>query len=302
VPFLDPLCLLDLLLFRRYRAFTVATTRIMSQNARPLTLQNIALSWPVCSDFPFAEPQTLAVETSTLGFVPSPVLRPALRPMLSPTPHAYYDALLAAHGPQHWWPGRTRFEIIVGAILTQNTSWTNVERAIRNLRTAHLLSPQAIRRVRSTRLAQLLRPSGYFRHKTKTLKSFVNFLYASYAGSLSRLFATSTAVLRDQLLALRGIGPETADSILLYAGKHPVFVVDAYTRRILQRHGHGHSKVAYDEIRKMFQSALPADQQLFNEFHALIVHVGKNYCRPNNPRCSECSLSRFLPQSILPVT
>jgi endonuclease III related protein len=217
-------------------------------------------------------------------------------------PRPYFNALFGAHGPQHWWPGRTRFEIIVGAILTQNTSWTNVERAIRNLRDARMLSPEALRRVRSTRLAQLLRPSGYFRQKTKTLKSFVNFLFGSYGGSLSHLFATPTTVLRDQLLELRGVGPETADSILLYAGKHPVFVVDAYTRRILERHGHAHPKLAYHEIRKMFESALPADHQLFNEFHALIVHAGKNYCRPNNPRCSECCLSRFLPQSILPVT
>lgn len=211
------------------------------------------------------------------------------------SPRAYFDALFAAHGPQHWWPGRTRFEIIVGAILTQNTSWINVERAMRNLRAARLLSPKAIRRVRSTRLAGLLRPSGYFRQKTKTLKSFVNFLYGSYAGSLSRLFATPTAVLREQLLYVRGVGPETADSILLYAGKHPVFVVDTYTRRILQRHGQAHPKLAYDDVRKMFESALPADHQLFNEFHALIVNVGKNFCHKTNPSCSLCPLSPFLP-------
>src|SRR4029077_11305912 len=137
---------------------------------------------------------------------------------------------------------------------------------------------------------------------TKTLKSFVNFLYASYAGSLARLFATPTAVLRDQLLALRGVGPETADSILLYAGKHPVFVVDAYTRRILQRHGHAHPKLAYDEIRNMFESALPADHQLFNEFHALIVHTGKHFCHKVNPSCSRCPLSRFLPSPPEPET
>ena len=296
-----PTGFLDLLLFRRYRAFKMAATRFMSQNASPLTVQNTALPSSVSSDFPLAESQTLAVETSEPGFGPSPVLLATL-PLLSPTPRAYYDTLLAAHGPQHWWPGRTRFEIIVGTILTQNTSWTNVERAIRNLRAARLLSPRAIRRVRYTRLAQLLRPSGYFRQKTKTLKSFINFLYSSYSGSLSRLFATPTTVLREQLLDVRGIGPETADSILLYAGKHPVFVVDAYTRRILQRHGHAHPKLAYDEVRTMFESALPADQQLFNEFHALIVHVGKNFCRPSNPLCPECPLSRFLPQSILPVT
>ena len=261
----------------------------MPQNVRPLTVQNTVLLPPVLSDVSHA----LSQSTPDNPFTPSVTTQALLR--------EYYDALFAAHGPQQWWPGPTRFEIIVGAILTQNTSWTNVERAIRNLREARLLSPKAIRRLRSTRLAQLLRPSGYFRQKTKTLKSFVNFLYATYHGSLSRMFAASTAVLRDQLLALRGVGPETADSILLYAGKHPVFVVDAYTRRILQRHGHAHPELAYDEIRRMFESALPADHQLFNEFHALIVNVGKNYCRPNNPRCSECSLSRFLPQSILPL-
>ena len=215
---------------------------------------------------------------------------------------SYFQALFAAHGPQKWWPGRTRFEIIVGAILTQNTSWSNVERAIRNLRGARLLSPKAIRQVPCRRLAQLLRPSGYFRQKTKTLKSFVEFLYASYAGSLARLCKAPALVLREQLLDLRGIGPETADCILLYAGKHPIFVVDSYTRRILERHGLVRPKLAYDEIRKLFESALPADQAIFNEFHALIVNVGKNYCRPDHPRCSQCSLSRFLPQSTLPVT
>jgi endonuclease III related protein len=262
----------------------------MSQNVSPLTLQNIVLPPPVCCDCSTASSQSVPCESPGPGFAWSAPLR------------SYFDALFAAHGPQHWWPGRSRFEIVVGAILTQNTSWTNVERAVRNLRAARMLSPQAIRRVRSARLAQFLRPSGYFRQKAKTLKSFVNFLYASYAGSLSRLFATRTDIVRAQLLALRGIGPETADSILLYAGKHPVFVVDAYTRRILQRHGYAHPKLAYDEIRKMFESALPAEHQLFNEFHALIVNVGKNYCRPSHPRCSQCPLSRFLPQSILPAT
>ena len=214
----------------------------------------------------------------------------------------YFDILFAAHGAQHWWPGRTRFEIIVGAVLTQNTSWNNVERAIRNLRAARLLTPATIRNVHSARLAKLLRPSGYFRRKTRTLKAFVNFLYASHRGSLTRLFATPTATLREQLLAVRGVGPETADSILLYAGKHPVFVIDAYTRRILERHHIGHPTSSYEELRSIFEASLPNDHELFNEFHALIVHAGKNYCRPKNPRCSECSLSRFLPQSSHPVT
>ena len=261
----------------------------MSQNVSLLTLQNTALPPPVFSTCA-ASPQSVLSELPGPGFVPTAPLR------------SYFDALLATHGPQHWWPGRTRFEIVVGAILTQNTSWSNVERAIGNLRAARMLSPQAIRGVRSARLEQFLRPSGYFRQKTKTLKSFVNFLYASYAGSLSRLFAVRTDIVRAQLLALRGIGPETADSILLYAGKHAVFVVDAYTRRILERHGHAHRNLAYDKIRTMFESALPAEHQLFNEFHALIVNVGKNHCRPNQPRCSQCPLSRFLPQSMLPAT
>jgi endonuclease-3 related protein len=208
---------------------------------------------------------------------------------------AYFQALYEAHGPQHWWPGRSRFEIIVGAILTQNTSWTNVERAIANLRRARLLAPAAIHRVSAATLARHLRPSGYFRQKTKTLKAFVGFLFHEYHGSLNRLFATATESLRDQLLGLRGIGPETADSILLYAGKRSVFVVDAYTRRILERHGLAQNDARYDEIRALFESVLPRDHQLFNEFHALIVQTGKRHCRKRAPLCHECPLSPFLP-------
>jgi endonuclease-3 related protein len=208
---------------------------------------------------------------------------------------SYFDSLYSAYGPQHWWPGRTRFEIIVGAILTQNTSWKNVERAISNLRAARLLSPAAIRGISATTLARHLRPSGYFRQKARTLKTFVAFLYAKHGGSLNRLFAAPTTVVREQLLARRGVGPETADSILLYAGKHPVFVVDAYSRRILERHGLAHPKSSYDEIRGLFESALPRDRQLFNEFHALIVHTGKNHCLKSKPACSQCPLRSFLP-------
>ena len=141
---------------------------------------------------------------------------------------AYYDALFAAHGPQHWWPGRSAFEVIVGAILTQNTSWTNVEPAIRNLRREKLLTPQAMETALLARLARLIRSSGYFRQKAKKLKYFVRFLRAEYGGSLARMFRTPTAVLRGKLLSVSGIGPETADSILLYSGQHPVFVVDAH--------------------------------------------------------------------------
>lgn len=219
------------------------------------------------------------------------------------TLHTYYNALFAAHGPQHWWPGRTRFEIIIGAILTQNTSWKNVERAIANLRAAKLLSPTAIHAISSASLAKYLRPSGYFRQKTRSLKSFVAFLYKEHAGSLNHLFATPTKALRDQLLSVRGIGPETADSILLYAGKHPVFVVDAYSRRVLERHSllpaevHTNSRRSYEQIRSLFESQLPRDPQLFNEFHALLVQTGKLHCLKSKPNCSTCPLSRFLPES-----
>ena len=211
--------------------------------------------------------------------------------------HAYYDALFAAHGPQHWWPGRTRFEVIVGAILIQNTSWKNVELAIANLRRAKLLSPAAIQKIAPAGLSRHLRPSGYYRQKTKTLKTFVAFLYKNHGGSLNRLFATPTAVLREQILALRGIGPETADCILLYAGKHPVFVVDAYARRILERHLLADPKSTYKELNATFESVFPRDHQLFNEFHALIVHTGKHFCRKSEPLCTQCPLQPFLPTS-----
>jgi len=207
----------------------------------------------------------------------------------------YFDAMFHAYGPQFWWPGRTRFEIIVGAILTQNTSWTNVERAIANLRREKLLSPPAIEQVSVGYLASLIRSSGYFRQKAKKLKAFVEFLRTNYHGSLNKLFATPTAALREQLLAVHGIGHETADSILLYAGNHPVFVVDAYTRRILERHGLSHAKESYNEIRQTFESSLPSDPQLFNEFHALIVHTGKHFCRKREPDCAHCPLQPFLP-------
>src|SRR5262249_45135190 len=148
----------------------------------------------------------------------------------------YFNALFAAYGPQHWWPGRSRFEIIVGTILTQNTSWKNVEAAIQNLRAEHLLTPRAIEKLPPAKLARLIRASGYFRQKARKLKAFTSFLFANYSGSLSRMFRTPTLTLREQLLSVHGIGPETADSILLYGGKNPVFVVDAYARRILERH------------------------------------------------------------------
>jgi len=209
----------------------------------------------------------------------------------------YFAAMSQALGPMQWWPARTPFEVIVGAILTQNTSWANVERAIANLRSAQMLTPSAMSEARMSRLAVLVRPSGYFRQKAKKLKAFVRFLQREYGGSLKRMFDTPTGILREKLLSVHGIGPETADSILLYAGNHPVFVVDAYTHRIFGRHGITDGKPQYESVRELFETALPRDPQLFNEFHALVVNTGKNWCRKNEPLCAECPLGPLLPAS-----
>ena len=207
----------------------------------------------------------------------------------------YYEAMSRALGPMHWWPAQTAFEVIVGAILTQSTAWVNVERAISNLRAARVLTPSALLAVRTQRLAEMVRPSGYFRQKAKKLKAFVRFLQAEYGGSLKRMFESPTLELREKLLAVHGIGPETADSILLYAGNHPVFVVDAYTHRILERHGIADGKPDYERVRSFIEDALPRSPQLYNEFHALIVNTGKNWCRKKTPRCGECPLRPLLP-------
>jgi len=212
-----------------------------------------------------------------------------------PTLMRYFTAMSQALGPLHWWPAKTTFEVIVGAILTQNTSWTNVERAIANLRSAQMLTPSTIMAARLSKLALLVRPSGYFRQKAKKLKAFVRFLQREYGGSLKRMFDTPTEILREKLLSVHGIGPETADSILLYAGNHPVFVVDAYTHRIFGRHGITNGEPQYESVRALLESALPRDSQLFNEFHALLVNTGKNWCRKKEPRCSECPLGSLLP-------
>jgi len=207
----------------------------------------------------------------------------------------YYRTLYSAMGPQGWWPARTPFEVIVGAILTQNTAWTNVERAITNLRRQRLLTPASLERVERRRLERLIRSSGYFRQKARKLKEFVRFLRREFGGSLARMFRTPTAELRERLLAVHGIGRETADSILLYAGGHGVFVVDAYTQRILARHGLAGERAGYEEVRALFEASLPRDPATYNEFHGLIVNVGKNWCRTREPRCHECPLQPFLP-------
>jgi endonuclease III related protein len=235
-----------------------------------------------------------AINLAALARNPRPML--AVRAIASGSPplDEYYNSLFTAFGPQHWWPGKTPFEVIVGAILTQNTSWTNVERAISNLRAAGLLSPAAIEKVPLRRLERLIRSSGYFRQKARKLKAFCGFLHGEYGGSLKRMFETPTIVLREKLLGVFGIGPETADSILLYAGDHPVFVVDAYTKRILSRHAWTRENAKYDDVRWMFEREFPGDVKRFNEFHALIVHTGKNFCRTHDPLCGECPLGRYL--------
>lgn len=200
-----------------------------------------------------------------------------------------YRKLLEAFGPQHWWPGETPFEVAVGAILTQNTNWSNVEKAVSNLKAAGALNPPALRRMRRDRLALLIKPAGYFNIKTKRLKAFVDFLCKGFRGSMSRMAREDAGELRKRLLEVHGIGPETADSILLYALKKPVFVVDAYTKRILSRHRIVDSRASYETLQDLFHRMLPPDEAVYNEFHALIVRLGKEYCRPR-PLCSGCPL------------
>ena len=220
---------------------------------------------------------------------------------------AHYSALKRKYGPQHWWPARTRLEVIIGALLTQNTSWKNVERAIANLRRAHALNLAAIRSMPESNLAELIRSSGYFRQKARRIKNFISYLDREHSGSIARMFRSRTAEeiydLRDQLLALNGIGPETADAILLYAGNYPVFVVDAYTKRLFARHKVFAENASYDEIRVAVETALPSnlDAQHLNEFHALIVRVGKENCRKSNPDCGSCPLRHFLPTQSRPA-
>jgi endonuclease III related protein len=235
----------------------------------------------------------------------------------------YYGTLYRAWGPQHWWPGRSRFEVIVGAILVQNTAWRNVELALQELRRAGALGLVGMRQTSLQNLETLIRPAGFFRQKARTLKGFLGFLDSNYQGSLTQMFSVGSDPLRTQLLAVRGIGPETADSILLYAGQHSVFVVDAYARRILARHEIIAADAGYDEIRRLVESSLtelanrhpePGTEayagshppsamsrarrtplaQIYNEMHGLMVRVGKQYCLKSSLRCEQCPLQKFL--------
>jgi endonuclease-3 related protein len=241
---------------------------------------------------------------------------------------AFHHTLFGAYGPQHWWPASTRFEMIVGAYLTQNTAWTNVELAFANLRRVRALSITGIRDISLADLEQLIRPAGYFRQKAARLKIFVAQLDNKYDGSLTKMFSQPTDALRAELLSLNGVGPETADSILLYAGQHEIFVVDAYTRRVFERHAISKPATSYDEIRNLVEQGLSIRQsvdstirqsdlpippihppsplsetprsplaQRYNEFHALIVQVGKHLCQSREAKCHLCPLAVYLPPS-----
>ena len=210
-----------------------------------------------------------------------------------------YDRLFAAYGEQHWWPGETPFEVMVGAILTQNTAWTNVEKAITSLKEAGAMNPVALRERPLDELASLIRPSGYFNAKAHKLRALGEYL-ASYGDDVDLVF-TSTPLpeLREELLSLHGVGPETADSMLLYAGNLPSFVIDAYTVRVLTRLGmlNAESKRSYDDVHALFHEALPEDVGLFNEYHALFVAHGKDVCTARKPKCEECVLRNDCPSA-----
>jgi endonuclease-3 related protein len=202
-----------------------------------------------------------------------------------------YQKLYASFGPQDWWPGETPFEVVIGAILTQQTSWENVEKVIKNLKAENLLDPKKLSNVKDQKLERLIRSSGYYRQKTKKIKNFLDFLWGSYNGNLKKLFGNPALRLREELLSVKGIGKETADSIILYAAEKPIFVIDAYTKRVLQRVGITKEK-DYDKLQKFFQENLPEDVYLFNEYHALIVRLGKDYCK-KKPKCNLCPLNEM---------
>lgn len=200
-----------------------------------------------------------------------------------------YRVLNRAFGPLHWWPGDTPFEVAVGAILTQNTSWANVEKAIARIKARDALEPHVLCGLDDEDLQEMIRPSGYYRVKTGRLKAFLSALCGDFGGDLDAMLAGDLHEARRRLLAISGIGEETADSIMLYAGGRPVFVVDAYTRRILERHGILEGRQSYGEIQRLFMEVLPADAGLYNQYHALIVETGKRFCR-KVPHCGECPL------------
>lgn len=204
-----------------------------------------------------------------------------------------YEALRAVFGHRNWWPGKTPFEVCVGAVLTQNTAWKNVAKAVGNLAGRGALEPFILYRLPLDELAELIRPSGYYNVKARRLRNLIALLVERYEGDLDSLFAHSIDDLREELLLVKGVGKETADSIILYAAQKPIFVVDAYTKRVLQRHGLVDDDADYDAMQELFHLHLPQDVDLYNDFHAQFVAVGHHYCK-KIPRCSDCPLKRFL--------
>jgi endonuclease-3 related protein len=209
--------------------------------------------------------------------------------------HQIYRRLLEALGPQHWWPGDSPWEVMIGAVLVQNTSWKNVERAIENLREANLIEPHRLLAVSPEELAELIRPAGYYRLKTKRLRSLLEFVVDEYGGSLDALRSADMHQLREALLGVHGIGPETADSILLYALEQPALVVDTYTHRVFARHGWIDYDADYHRLQEHLTSELPVDVALYNELHALLVNMGHHFCR-RRPKCDKCPLVELLPE------
>ncbi len=201
-----------------------------------------------------------------------------------------YRLLYTKYGPQGWWPGDSELECVLGAILTQNTSWTNVEKAIQNLKDLNVISVEMLRLITTDELAQLIRSSGYYNQKALKIKNFINFLYENYEGELEKMFDQEASMLRDKLLEIKGIGPETADSIILYCANKPVFVIDAYTHRIFSRHGVVPEQTNYNEMQELFMDSLENDVEIFNEYHALIVKVAKEHCKKQKPICTGCPL------------
>jgi endonuclease-3 related protein len=210
---------------------------------------------------------------------------------------AVYHLLCGRYGPQHWWPAETPLEMIIGAILTQSAAWTNVEKAISNLKASGCLSINGLQSLPQGELAKLIHPSGYYNVKARKIRAFVDWLAEEYGGDLDKLFALNTAELRNGLLSVHGVGEETADSIILYGAHQPIFVIDAYTRRILARLGLAVQKETYAAYQAIFMDNLPPDEALFNEYHALLVQHGKAVCR-KNPLCADCCLNGVCPTSV----
>ena len=203
-----------------------------------------------------------------------------------------YEKLYSGFGPRHWWPAETPFEVMVGAVLTQNTSWSNVEKAIFNLKEQGLLDPESLNRIPRRKLAGLIKPSGYYNVKAKRLKSLVSFLMHNFKGDIALMRRQDHKALRKELLLVHGIGPETCDSIMLYALNKPVFVIDAYTKRIFSRCGMVKEGVTYDVLQRLFMETLPRSVKLYNEYHALIVQLGKEICR-KIPKCNLCPIKKL---------